>query len=88
VVRKIAPYSAWAIARKYEARNPKFETIPNVQNPNLQNNNARTKQITVLNLGHLDLEFVSDFDIRISGLVELTRLSIQQYVVKQSWASN
>jgi len=30
----------WFIIPKYEALNPKFETISNVQNPNFQNKNA------------------------------------------------
>jgi len=46
-----------SIAPKYEAQNPKFETIPNFQNPNFQNKNRRTGRKTVLNLGHLDFEF-------------------------------
>jgi len=44
---------------KYEARNPKSETISKFK-----------AQISkpVLNFGHLIFEFVSDFDIRISNL--------------------
>ncbi len=44
--------------RKSEARNPNFETNSNVQN----------LSSPVLDLVHLDLGFVSDFDIRISDL--------------------
>jgi len=53
---------------KSEARNPKSETISNVQNPNFQNKNAGLACIVVLDFGNLNFEFVSNFDIRISNL--------------------
>jgi len=43
---------------KFEARNPKFETIPKVPNSNVFSGFAFFE--------HLNFEFVSDFDIRIS----------------------
>jgi hypothetical protein len=46
---------------KFEARNPKFETNPNVQNSNI------LSRFAVLEL--LNFEFVSDFDIRISDFL-------------------
>jgi hypothetical protein len=45
---------------KFEARNPKFETNPNVPNSNV------LFLFAVFEL--LNFEFVSDFDIRISDL--------------------
>lgn len=47
------------IKRKSEARNPKSETMTKIQNQNDQN---------VLNFENSNLEFVSNFDIRISDL--------------------
>jgi hypothetical protein len=43
---------------KFEARNPKFETNPNVPNSNVF--------CWFAVFEHLNFEFVSDFDIRIS----------------------
>ncbi len=56
---------------KSEARNPKSETISNVQNPNFQNKNARLAPVVVLDFGNLNFVFVSNFDIRISNLTVL-----------------
>jgi hypothetical protein len=46
---------------KSEARNPNFET-------NANDRNQKNERLMVLfrKFGHLDFEFVSDFDIRIS----------------------
>ncbi|MBI2329790.1 DNA polymerase IV [Candidatus Daviesbacteria bacterium] len=52
---------------KSEARNPKYETISNVLNPNVQN---------VLDFKNLNLEFVSDFDIRISNFANAVRIAL------------
>jgi hypothetical protein len=55
--------------KKFEARNPKFETISNDQN--MQNSRQASFGFGVLDFSHLRFvvsEFVSDFDIRISDL--------------------
>jgi len=64
---------------KSEARNPKSETISNVQNPNFQNKNARLARVVVLDFGNLNFVLGStvrcpaeNFDIRISNLTVLT----------------
>jgi len=53
---------------KFEARNPKFETISNDQNRGLNS--------FVLRLGHSNFGFVSDFDIRISNFERLGFLKV------------
>ena len=50
---------------KFEIRNPKSETMTKIQNPNAQND----EQHKVLNFCHLNFEFVSSFDIRVSDLL-------------------
>jgi len=50
---------------KFETRNPKSETNPNFQNSNAQN------IYPFLSLKHSNLEFVSDFVLRISDLSHL-----------------
>jgi hypothetical protein len=52
----------------------KFETNSNHQNLNYQNKNGSSKwfEAFVLNFGHLNFVFVSDFDIRISDLLVLS----------------
>ncbi len=57
---------------KHEARNSKLETSPNVQSTNDRKKN--TEKSFVWDFGHLDFEFVSDFDIRISNLYSQLRL--------------
>ena len=51
---------------KSEARNPKYETISNVQNTNFQNRMDNPAAADVRQFGNLNFEFVSDFEIRIS----------------------
>jgi hypothetical protein len=53
--------SIGAYFEKYEARNPKFETIPNDQN-------TKFNVCWFEKLGNLKFDIVSDFDIRISNL--------------------
>ena len=48
---------------KSEARNTKYETISNVQNPNFQNKNACLVSIIVSDFGNSNFVFVSSFDI-------------------------
>jgi hypothetical protein len=52
----------------------KFETNSNYQNLNDQNKSGSSKWFGafVLNFEHLNLRFVSDFDIRISDLLALS----------------
>ena len=57
---------------KSEARNPKSETISNVQNTNFQNKIGHPAVTDVWHFGNLNFEFVSNFDIRISNLTRLT----------------
>jgi hypothetical protein len=57
---------------KSEARNPKSETISNVQNTNFQNEFGHLAVTTVWHFGNLNFEFVSNFDIGISDLCQLT----------------
>jgi hypothetical protein len=52
---------------KFEARNPKLETISNDKNHNVLNKFVSDFEFCVSNF-----EFVSDFDIRISDLASLT----------------
>jgi len=57
---------------KSEARNPKSETISNVQNTNFQNKIGHPAVTDVWHFGKLNFEFVSNFDIGISNLTRLT----------------
>jgi fengycin family lipopeptide synthetase D len=57
--------NARIILKKSEIRNPKSETNPNDSNSNDQSKRA---EVTVLDFEHLNFEFVSNFDIRISNL--------------------
>ena len=57
---------------KSEAQNPKSETISNVQNTNLQNKNGHPAATEVWYFDNLNFEFVSNFDIRILNLTQLT----------------
>nr|NIM15891.1 hypothetical protein [Candidatus Aminicenantes bacterium]NIM82675.1 hypothetical protein [Candidatus Aminicenantes bacterium]NIN22048.1 hypothetical protein [Candidatus Aminicenantes bacterium]NIN45805.1 hypothetical protein [Candidatus Aminicenantes bacterium]NIN88643.1 hypothetical protein [Candidatus Aminicenantes bacterium] len=62
---------------KFEARNSKFETNPNDQNSNDQNEKnlkALYHAVFVLDFEHLNFEFVSDFDIRFSDFLKPTAL--------------
>jgi len=62
--------------KKFEARNPKFETNSNVQI--MQNSKPASFGFGVLDFPDLRFacsEFVSDFDIRISGIGVLARES-------------
>ncbi|HLP47901.1 MAG TPA: amino acid adenylation domain-containing protein, partial [Candidatus Kapabacteria bacterium] len=58
--------NAKVLINKSEARTSKYETNPNVQKINDQNKNI--EGLTVLNLNHLDFEFVSNFGFRNSDL--------------------
>ncbi|MCU0286267.1 MAG: amino acid adenylation domain-containing protein, partial [Acidobacteria bacterium] len=58
--------NAKILINKSEAPISKYETNPNVQKINDQNENF--KDLMVLNLDHLDFEFVSNFGFRISDL--------------------
>jgi len=62
------------LAFKSETRISKFETNSNVQNPNDRN-------IHVLNFGHLDFGFVSDFGFRISKLGASVGGWLERYVL-------
>ena len=66
---------------KSEARNPKSETISNVQNPNVQNRNANVSSVVVFNFADLNFIFVSSFGIRISsfGAVNRTACTTRDY---------
>ncbi|HLP44988.1 MAG TPA: amino acid adenylation domain-containing protein, partial [Candidatus Kapabacteria bacterium] len=55
------------LINKSEIRNPKFETNPNDQKINDPNKNRHFGTSFVLNLHHLNFEFVSNFDIRASN---------------------
>ncbi|HLP48793.1 MAG TPA: amino acid adenylation domain-containing protein, partial [Candidatus Kapabacteria bacterium] len=57
------------LINKSEIRNPKFETNPNDQKINDPNKNRHFGTAFVLNLNHLNFEFVSNFDIRASDLL-------------------
>jgi len=57
---------------KSEARNPKSETISNVQNTNFKNKIGHPAATDVWYFGNSDFEFVSYFEIRISNLSRLT----------------
>jgi len=56
--------------KKFEARNPKFETISNGENSKLKTVCVinRTSKKCLDGFGHLKLGIVSDFGIRISDL--------------------
>ncbi|HLP57317.1 MAG TPA: amino acid adenylation domain-containing protein, partial [Candidatus Deferrimicrobium sp.] len=58
--------NAKVLIDKSEARTSKYKTNPNVQKINDQNKNI--EGLTVLNLNHLDFEFVSNFGFRNSDL--------------------
>jgi non-ribosomal peptide synthetase component F len=55
------------LINKSEIRNSKFETNPNDKNTNDQNKNQHFGAVSVLDFEHLNFEFVSNFDIRISN---------------------
>jgi len=61
----------YVILKKHEIRNPKFETNPNDQKPNDQNENSRLRRriAFVLNFEFLNFEFVSNFVLRASDLL-------------------
>ncbi|HLP60658.1 MAG TPA: amino acid adenylation domain-containing protein, partial [Candidatus Deferrimicrobium sp.] len=57
------------LINKSEIRNSKSETNPNDQKINDQNKNQYFGTAFVLNFEHLNFEFVSNFDIRISNFI-------------------
>ncbi|HLP61297.1 MAG TPA: amino acid adenylation domain-containing protein, partial [Candidatus Deferrimicrobium sp.] len=61
--------NAKILINKSEIRNSKFETNPNDQKINDPNKNRHFGTAFVLNLNHLNFEFVSNFDIRASDLL-------------------
>ena len=80
--------SAELIDIKLEARNPKYETNSNDQNPNVQNKFTVMRWVLSCMFWafeHSNLIFVSDFDIRISDLTRST-LKYPLPGVSQAWS--
>jgi len=59
------PPASGPVVFKSEIRNPKLETNPNDQNPNDRNG----QRVSSRRFEHLDLGFVSDFVLQISGFL-------------------